>query len=128
MTLQDFIKEKEIVGTVKHKLSNKLMKKYLNHFKYIEANELWYDDPDNPNCNNWVDTEGIGYGWLWLEHKNSKKLQRKSVIKYAMELYRYSKNEMCIRIEDGITDIFLESKDSKCIFQIRISNNELNCW
>lgn len=126
MTLQDFIKEKDITGITKQKIPNKTMKKYLNRFKYIDTYELWYDDPDYPNFNNWIDIEGIGYGWLWLEHENSKKLQRKSIIKYAMRLYRYSKNEMCIRSKDGITDIFLENKFGECIFQIRVSNSELN--
>lgn len=63
-----------------------------------------------------------------LNHKNSKKLQRKSIIKFAMGLYKCSKNEMYIRCKDGITDIFLESKDVDCIFHIRVSNNELDCW
>ena len=27
------------------------MKKYLNHFKYIDAHELWYDVSDNPISN-----------------------------------------------------------------------------
>ena len=109
MTLQDFIKEKEIVGITKQKIPNKTMKKYLNHFKYIDTYELWYDDPDNPNHNNWVDVEGIGYGWLWLNHKDSKRLQRKSIIKFAMNLYKCSKIEMCVRSDNSITDIFLES-------------------
>ena len=126
MTLQDFIKEKDITGITKHKIPNKTMKKYLNRFKYIDTYEFWYDDPDHPNFNNWIDIEGIGYGWLWLDHENSKKLQRKSIIKYAMRLYRYSKNEMCIRSKDGITDIFLESKFGECFFQIRVSNSELD--
>ena len=128
MTLQDFIKEKEIVGITKQKIPNKTMKKYLNHFKYIDTYELWYDDPDSPNHNNWIDIEGIGYGWLWLNHKNSKRLQRKSIIKFAMDLYKCSKNEMCVRSDNSITDIFLESKDGDCIFHIRVNNNELDCW
>lgn len=128
MTLQDFIRDKEIVGIKKQKIPNKTMKKRLNQFKYIDTYELWYDDPDNPNFNNWIDLEGIGYGWLWLNHKNSERLQRKSVIKHAMVLYKDSTNEMCVRHENDITDIFLESKDRVCIFQIRVSNNELGCW
>ena len=127
MTLQDFIKEKEIVGITKQKSPNKTRKKYLNHFKYIDTYELWYDDPDNPIFNNWIDIEGIGYGWLWLNHKDSKRLQRKSIIKFAMDLYKCSKNEMCVRIDNSITDIFLESKDGDCIFHIMVSNNELDC-
>lgn len=128
MTLQDFIKEKEIVGILKQKISNKTMKKYLNRFKYIEVCELWHDNPDSPNCNNWIDVEGIGYGWLWLNHKDSKRLQRKSIIKFAMDLYKCGKKEMFKRCEDGITDIFLENKDGDCIFHIRVSNHELDCW
>ena len=128
MTLQDFIKEKEIVGITKQKIPNKTMKKYINHFKYIDTYELWYDDPDNTKYNTWVDIEGIGYGWLWLNHKNSKRLQRKSIIKFAMGLYNCSKNEMCVRCKDDIIDIFLESKDGDYIFHIRVSNNELDCW
>lgn len=128
MTLQDFIKDKEIIGITKQKILNKTMKKYLNHFKYIDTYELWYDNPNNPNFNNWVDVEGIGYGWLWLNHENSKRLQRKSIIEFAMCLYKHSKNEMCVRSKNGITDIFLESKNENCIFHIRVSNNELDCW
>ena len=52
MNLQDFIKEKEIAGITKQKIPNKTMKKYLNHFKYIDTYEIWYDDPDNPISNN----------------------------------------------------------------------------
>lgn len=128
MTLQDFIEAEGIVGVIKQKIPNKTMKKYFNCFKYIDTYEFWYDDPDNPNYNNWIDVEGIGYGWLWVNHKNSEKLQRKSVIKHAMSLYRDSKNEMCIRHENNITEIFLEGKGGYCIFQIRVSNNELDCW
>lgn len=128
MNLQDFIETEGIAGVIKQKIPNKTMKKYLNQFKYIETHKLWYDDSDHPNFNNWIDVEGIGYGWLWVNHKNSEKLQRKSVIKHAMSLYRDSKNEMCIRIENGVVDIFLESKYNKCIFNIIVSNKELYCF
>ena len=128
MTLQDFIKEKEIVGRKKQKIPNKTMKKCLNLFKYIDTYEFWYDDPDNPNLNNWIDVEGIGYGWLWVQYKDSDKMQRKLVVRHAMALYKDSTNEMCTRTENDIIDVFLESKDGKCIFQIRVSNNELGCW
>lgn len=127
MTLQGFIEAEGIVGVIKQKILNKTMKKCLNHFKYIDTYEFWYDDPDNPNYNNWIDVEGIGYGWLWTLHKDSDKLQRKSVIKHAMALYKDSTNEMCIRHENNITEIFLERKGGDCIFQIRVSNNELDC-
>ena len=127
MTLQDFIKEKEIIGTTKQKIPNKTMKKCLNLFKYIDTYEFWYDDPDNPNLNNWIDVEGIGYGWLWVQYKDSDKLQRKLVIKHAMALYKDSTNEMCVFKDDNITNIFLGSKDRGCIFQIRLSDCELCC-
>ena len=128
MTLQNFIKEKKIIGTLKQKISNKTMKKCLNCFKYIDTHEYWYDEPDNPDYNTWFDVEGIGYGWLWLHNEDSEKLQRKSIINFAMGLYRNSKNEMCIRRGNEITDIFLENKKGNCIIQVRVSNKELNWW
>ena len=27
--------------------------------KYIDIYKLWYDEPNNPNYNNWVNVEGI---------------------------------------------------------------------
>lgn len=126
MTLQNFIKEKKIIGTLKQKIPNKTMKKCLNCFKYIDTHEYWYDEPDNPDYNTWFDVEGIGYGWLWLHNEDSEKLQRKSIINFAMGLYRNSKNEMCVRRNDEITDIFLENKNGNCIIQIRVSNKELD--
>ena len=104
------------------------MKKCLNCFKYIDTHEYWYDEPDNPDYNTWFDVEGIGYGWLWLHNEDSEKLQRKSIINFAMGLYRNSKNEMCIRRGNEITDIFLENKKGNCIIQVRVSNKELNWW
>ena len=128
MTLQNFIKEKKIIGTLKQKIPNKTMKKCLNCFKYIDTHEYWYDEPDDPDYNTWFDVEGIGYGWLWLHNEDSEKLQRKSIINFAMGLYRNSKNEMCIRRSNEITDIFLENKKGNCIIQVRVSNKELNWW
>ena len=127
VALQDFIEKEAIVGITKHKIPNKIMKKRLNLFKYIDTYEFWYDDPDNPNLNNWIDVEGIGYGWLWAQYKDSDKLQRKLVIKHAMALYKDSTNEMCVFKDDNITNILLASKDGSCIFHIRLSDCELCC-
>lgn len=125
MTLQEFIESKKINGIIKLKPENKTMKKYLNQFLYIDTYEYLYDDVNNPTLNNWIDIEGIGDGWIWLNYEKSKKLQRKNIIKYAMELYRASKDEICIEYENDIVNIFLEDKYELSIIQIRVSNKEL---
>lgn len=126
MTLQDFTEKNGIVGVIRSKIPNKTMKKYLNSFKYIDVIEYWYNDPDKPDYYTWIDIEGIGYGWIWLNYEKSEKLMRKAIIKFAMRLYRESKNEMHIRTDNGISYVLLEDKDGKCIIQIRTSNKELH--
>lgn len=126
MTLRDFVKKNKIVGTLKPKISNKTMKKYLNSFKYIDVTEFWYDDISCPNRNTWVDVEGIGYGWIWLNYENSERLQRKAIIRFAMRLYKESKNEMYIRRVENISEVVLEDKNSESIIRIRVSNKELH--
>lgn len=125
MTLQEFIEKNRITGVLKQKIPNKTMKKYLNSFKYIEVQELLYDDFDNPHVNTWIDIEGIGYGWIWLNYENSERLQRKAIIRFAMRLYRESKNEMVVRRHGDTSNVFLENKNGESIIQIRVSNKEL---
>jgi hypothetical protein len=34
--------------------------------QHMEFRYEWYDDKDDPETNTWVDVEGEGYGWLWI--------------------------------------------------------------
>lgn len=128
MTLRDFIEKNKIAGELKPKIPNKTMKKYMNSFKYIEVQELWYDDFDHPHKNTWTDIEGIGYGWIWLNYENSERLQRKAIIRFAMGSYKECKNEIYIRRARDTSEIILENKNGNSIIRIRVSNKELYWW
>lgn len=100
----------------------------INKFKYIEICEIWYDDPSDPNLNNWIDVEGIGYGWLWCQNnlrKHFSFLQRKAVRKKAMDLLNFIKKEtkiLCYKADKIYYYGFMIDLD--CYVQIRISNTE----
>lgn len=34
--------------------------------RFIEEATFYYDDEDNPLENTWIDVEGEGYGWAWM--------------------------------------------------------------
>lgn len=100
----------------------------INKFKYIEVCEMWYDDPFDPNLNNWIDVEGIGYGWLWCQNnlrKHFSFLQRKAVRKMAMDLLNSIKKEtkiLCYKVDKIYYYGFMIDLD--CYAQIRISNTK----
>lgn len=130
MTLEKYIQEnmENKIVIIKKKLSRRFFAKFLRQFEYVDTCYYWFDDDENPNINNWIDVEGIGYGWLWLSYKNSKKKQRKAIIKYAKGLYEDSKNKMAHEFHNNIHYFWLESKPGDAIILIRCSHNELNGW
>lgn len=41
-------------------------------YEYIEVITEFYDDNERPDFNNWVDVEGMGYGWAWMNYENEE--------------------------------------------------------
>lgn len=127
MTIEKFISDNKLeeynirkIG----KLPNKILSKIFKEYKYIDVIELWYDDEDNPDRNNWIDIEGMGYGWLWCKYRKSEKKQRKIIRRFALQccpnqdLYSYYVND--------IRHYLFWTGDS--VIQIRLSNNKLDWW
>lgn len=121
MTLKQFIIDRKLPkGDYKDNF-NKILPKLIKRYKYIDVIEYWYDDEENPNFNNWVDIEGIGYGWLWCNCKTDGQI-RKRIRKFARDIYHnetvYIYNAYNIK-----HIVFADNFDEVII--IRLSNDEL---
>lgn len=123
MTLEQFIKDKELPkGTYKDNF-NKILPKLIKRYKYIDVIECWYDDEERPDYNTWIDVEGIGYGWLWCNYKTEGQM-RKRVRKFARDIYH---NEIVyIYNADNIKHIIFADSSKEVITMIRLSNDELD--
>lgn len=57
-------------------------------YDYIEIVTKYYDDEERPYYNNWIDVEGMGYGWTWMkyEEKEWHKMMQKLVFNKADSL------------------------------------------
>lgn len=102
----------------------------LKYFRYLEVCHYWYDDDENPDFNNWIDIEGIGYGWLWCSTKLRGKfeyLQRKALRKYIRNIVKdIDENTKIVTYSNNnIYHIaFMDDGDS-CYTEIRMSNEIL---
>lgn len=54
-------------GILTEELTKEIKENIKSH-KYLEHVTDYYDDPTDPEHNNWTDVEGFGYGWLWDKH------------------------------------------------------------
>ena len=129
MTIKKFIEDSNIknFGKFISKISNKRFNKIIKLYKYIDINEFWFDYPDSTEPD-WCDIEGIGYGWLWLDYKKSKREQRKALIRYAEGLYSFCTSEIFVCEEQGIRKYIFECSEcgkNESIIIISLSQNEL---
>lgn len=103
---------------------NKTLTKILKRYKYIDVTEYWYDDPEHPDRNTWIDIEGMGYGWLWCNYKKerSDRKLRKRLRQFGLEMH--GKNDVWTSSFNNIKNyIFCLQKS---IVIISLSNQELS--
>lgn len=100
--------------------------------KYIEVCEYYYDLEDKPEVNNWIDVEGIGYGWVWCSNKLRSKfefLQRRAIKKYALSLLKNIDDDtdiVAFYYDDLFVCGFIHKDNPTVYIQIRLSNRELH--
>lgn len=135
MTLEKIIKKHEITHYQMYNskdIIDKLIFRIVRA-RHLDIHEFWYDDSDDPNWNNWIDVEGIGYGWISVGTKLRQKfrfLQRIAVKSFIIDtlkhyedimdqiiVYRDSDGNMCYGFMDGLRNT--------CFIKIRIGKKEL---
>ncbi len=127
MLLNNFISNTELTnGTLKY-IENKLLSKLIHHYKYIDFRILWYDDPDNPDENTWLDIEGIGYGWLWI---NRTIKEQKKVIKQLTKDYYHNRKNKNVYIIHNKTNIqiYFDQRAEDAICVLTLSNEQIDCF
>ena len=46
-------------------------------YGYIEVVTNYYSEEGRPDFNNWVDVEGMGYGWAWMKYEEYEENEEK---------------------------------------------------
>lgn len=127
-------------GCLRSETTVKLNKKFNNYeFKdygigttFNTNKEFYFDLEDRPEFNNWIDVEGIGYGWMWCANKLRSKfefLQRRAVKKYALSLLKNIDDDtdiVAFYYDDLFVCGFIPKDNPTVYIQIRLSNRELH--
>jgi hypothetical protein len=78
--------------------------------KHMEEVLKLYDDENDPELNTWVDIEGEGYGWIWVNHPEE---QWHEALRNHMIRYIDYKKE---RIKENDEYVIIINKDKKTIY------------
>lgn len=127
MTVEKFLEEYKYDNANKlGYVPNKTLSKVLKRYKHIDVHWYWYDSENRPDFNNWIDVEGLGYGWAWLgyiKERSDKKL-RKRLVDYALN--EHNKQDIWTYIDNGIKGYLFSL--GYVVIIIRLSNSELDPW
>lgn len=129
MTLEKFIAKEKNAELIPLNFN---LNKVLKNNKYIAYYDLWYDDPDDPDVLQWVDVEGIGFGWLWIANPIRKRvrfLQHRAVRKLAVKIYNSVKDSKKFIVDkgNGTKGVVFQFGETE-IIQILYSNNKIDWW
>ena len=105
--------------------------RFIKKAKYLDVYEYWYDDPENPDINIWIDIEGMGYGWLWANNiltNHFEFFQRLQIRKFALELINKTKsnNKIITYFQDGDICFGFLNNDGDCYIRIRVGEKNLD--
>lgn len=124
MTLEKFLAEEE--GDYELLPSDFNLKRELIKHKEIATYYYWFDNEEHPNVCNWIDIEGIGFGWLWFDNplrRRLKILQHRAIRKYAEGLYTEagSSEKFLLTNKNGVQSVIFQLNKEE-IVQIYFSN------
>lgn len=97
-------------------------------YDYIELVINYYDDEENPYYISWVDIEGMGYGWAWMQHEERDwhKMMSK-LVSYESDLLDMSNTLYFVYDNDDIkTYHFVTIGEYRQDVLVGFSNKEIN--
>lgn len=103
----------------------------IKKFPYIQVADYWFDNPDDPDENNWIDVEGMGYGWIWDANwfrRRSKFLQRRAIRKLAYGRIDITPTYSCVFVDNTNKGEYIYGFmiDKFCFTEIKLSDHEIN--
>ena len=105
-------------GRIKGEIISKLLN-YCDTYEHIEIQECIYSD-DHTNLE-WIDVEGIDYGWAWMRFEDDLQGLRE----YLASKVRHVLNDILNnKFEDDVYYIHLESDKYKWIKIINQNNDD----
>lgn len=98
------------------------MKKASKNRRYIEERIEFFDDEDDTTEVSWIDIEGEGYGWVWLNHPPRKwhSEMRKKMLRFVRNLKKTLADNtekryvIVVNYVDYTVYHFIDREESEC--------------
>lgn len=123
-------------GSYNEKLLRNISLDIATH-KYLELNEIFFEDSKDPTHATWFDIEGIDYGWIFLRVNSEQDYDvKKRLYKYTLNMFKkgYILNLNSLKYfileKDSVKIYYIISNKKEYLkdFVIKISNKELESF
>jgi hypothetical protein len=109
----EYQKRDDFISAKLKDVTNKLLREVMktcNNTKHIEEQIQFYDsETQGDEVNNWVDVEGEGYGWLWMNKPERKwhGLIKRNLKSFINDKKKEIKDHKCIVLHITTKDLII---------------------